>query len=245
MRICRVIAAASLALGGFDLAGCTPDSTSSSPASYVPYVSNGCPSYPPPTVDITINVSGPVEDQKYSIAKLTKLHILGESRWTGRDYHTLGVTEANFDGTTAIDSRLEGSAGNWCIHAVRAEARVKWRIDVHLGAELVPGTCLYKAVQQHEGKHVARDRELMRVLKERLEVELVDVLRQPVWAANEAAAQQIMEDNVSASLAASLRDFEKERDQRQLEIDAPAEYARVQASCPDTELRAAVLGKTS
>ncbi len=229
------------------LAGCaaTPPDTGGQPPE-AGWAGNGCSPVEPPEVDVNLKVIGPNQDQKFSIAELTKRHILGEAENLPGTHYTLGVTEADAKGGADMNIRgKEQPGGDWCIHATKVTLNVNWHIDVHLGTELIPGSCLYQAVQQHESKHVARDREMMPLLEQQLKKIVARKMQIQARGASISATEQKLLADLDESLKPILKAFVAERNRRQLEIDTREEYERVQASCPETELRTAVLGKTS
>lgn len=110
---------------------------------------------------------------------------------------------------------------------------------VLVARELPRDTCIHGEVLAHEMKHVKVDDELLaeyvEVVRRRLEA---FVGRQgPTVSRSQNHAMTVMRGQVDRELAALNRDFTRERDRRQMQIDTLQEYRRVTDSCNGEALK--------
>jgi len=149
-----------------------------------------------------------------------------------KDYReTFGTTAAELKAHLNGDMRADPKGNHWCAQLVRTTVKVDWITTVYLARELEPGSCPLAAVQAHEAKHVALDRELLPMMKQDVETAVRGVTRAPVWGTSANEAMAALKARIEQAAKAAIDDFEKQRDARQLLIDTPEEYDRVSASC--------------
>jgi hypothetical protein len=238
MRLGSIMAVSAL-LGGLALAGCASGATGGAPQDEVS--ADAC-STASPQVDVVINSIGPREDRQHTIAELNHLMVASGDPEIDADDATFGITESIVKGQVVLSGSVLHSDGSACARATKVTGVVDWRIAVHLGAELVPGSCSYLAVQRHESKHVALDLSLQSVLKARLQDALRDATRQPARGADGMEAREKLQQRVNAAFQSVLDAVMQERNEKQRTIDTPAEHQHVLSSCPLDEFRAAARG---
>ena len=104
---------------------------------------------------------------------------------------------------------------------------------VLVARELPHGSCIHGEVLAHEMRHVAADdamlNEFMPVIRQRLEA-LVGRIG-PVVSRSQNHAMTVMRGQIDRELEALNREFTRERDRRQMQIDTLEEYRRVSTAC--------------
>jgi hypothetical protein len=243
MRLGSITAASALigglALVGLGLAGCASGVAGGAPQGEVSADACGTAAS---QVDVVVNSIGPREDRQHSIAELNHLMVSSGDPEIDADDATFGITESIVKGQVVLSGSVLHGDGSACARATKVTGVVDWRIAVHLGAELVPGSCSYLAVQRHESKHVALDLSLQSVLKARLQDALREAARQPTQGATDTEAREKLQQRVNAAFQSVLDQVMQERNEKQGKIDTPAEHKRVLSSCPLDEFRAAARG---
>lgn len=104
---------------------------------------------------------------------------------------------------------------------------------VLVAKELPRDSCIHGEVLAHEMRHVAVDDALLTeyvdIVRRRLETFVVKL--GPVVSRSQNHAMTVMRGQVDRELEALNREFSRERDRRQMQIDTLQEYRRVSDSC--------------
>jgi hypothetical protein len=186
------------------------------------------------TTDVTVDtlIGSPLEDRHLGIGALSAQDSLDKNVPALKNYtETLGLTvvsaTANFNG----DVRAEPVDGHWCAKLLRVTVRVNWGTTVFMAHELVPGSCPYHAIRDHEEKHINLDHDLLPELKSRIAAAIEQTDARPVWGTTSSSAISRLQTQTQQAAQGAVDQFGKERDARQLRIDTPAEYDRVVALC--------------
>lgn len=201
-------------------------------------VKAACASDPSPRIKVMVKVVGPTQDQKYNIAELSKRWNITERPGMERYIYTFGVADADLNGKAKLNVQTIGDESHWCGKVTDASILINWPIDVHIASEFVPGSCVYRSVLEHEYLHVALDQKLLPELERRLEKGFRELFSKTFWGSSETAVTGAMHDQGDKVIQEILAAFQEERDARQLEIDTPEEYDRVDALCSADEWRA-------
>ncbi|MBM3523431.1 MAG: hypothetical protein FJX57_10780 [Alphaproteobacteria bacterium] len=189
---------------------------------------------------ITIEVASPEPRIDRSRSREALGRKSGEQR--PGNVHTLGLYSAlwRMSASREVASLVESGAREnrgcaWLDKvAVRIEASPRL---IHMARELKPRSCRYAAVLEHERKHVAVDDAVLAEGVATLRTELPRVLgelrtEQPVPLAGLEDIRRRFIDESETRINALWQAISDERTRRQLDIDSPEEYARVDAQCP-------------
>lgn len=109
---------------------------------------------------------------------------------------------------------------------------------IQIAAEHPQGSCKFNAVMEHEHKHVAADRAVVKDHLEKIRlatgkaVQKVGVVG-PKSNSTAAGFKKKMSDYVQDAIKESVEGMYADRAQRQKAIDSKEEYDRVEALCPD------------
>ncbi|MEZ5815010.1 MAG: hypothetical protein R3E13_09900 [Alphaproteobacteria bacterium] len=121
----------------------------------------------------------------------------------------------------------------------------KVTIDLHItpkiviAKEVATDKCMYKAVLEHEMKHVEADRKIVNKYAKTIGRKVFDGLEQrgfvtgPVAPGNTQVVSDRMKKTVSQLIQFEYKKMEIERAEAQQAIDSLEEYQRVQAQCPE------------
>ncbi|HVI86771.1 MAG TPA: hypothetical protein VM659_00645 [Dongiaceae bacterium] len=185
-----------------------------------------------PNITVDIPATAPTEDSHLGIAELSAKDSLSSTVPALQRYkETLGLTAvnlaANIDGNIRADPRW----GKWCAVLTNATVKINWDTTVFLAHELIPGSCPYRAVREHEQMHVDLDRSLLPILRFKIETALEKLSQTTYWETSSSYAIAELDLRAKQVAQQALDDFERERDAEQLTIDTPAEYDRVEAVC--------------
>lgn len=196
----------------------------------------GCPAIPAATVSVT-----PVYDSvAFDYSRTTgELNALSGGEVTASativPSHTLGLATTNI----ATQIKLIASVtpmpdGTFCATPKDVALEFGFRDNTILVSRDLPrGTCIHDVIIEHERKHVAVDRELLRSYVPRIEAYFRQVAAglRPVRLDDKDAATARLNEMLSTAMQTVLDDFAAERNRRQSQVDTPAEYARVARSC--------------
>ena len=180
-----------------------------------------------------------VRDQSFSYKELSKRSAgLG----LGKDGATFGATEAQHATELAYALRVAPSGSQVCVTTDRLTVTLKLSITVHLASELKPGSCLYKAVADHEQRHVDLEHKLLPTAQLRIQAALASLGRDGVTGKTSRDAAKAVQDRAWDLVDRALDGFVAERDRKQAAYDTPEEYAKLSRRCSKAELRK-VLGR--
>ena len=185
-----------------------------------------------PAISVRIDAAPVRHDHALSVAALSK--IPSESRRAGMEAYdrTLGLTEANIN--TNADMKLftmPDGQGGFCTTARSATIVVKWTTTVHIASEIQPGSCIDRVVGAHEEKHVAIDAALMPIGRRAIELALTAVIRHGVAGSTAGQSRQNLQDQARDAVNQAIDAFALVRTRRQLALDSPDEYDKVQRTC--------------
>lgn len=194
-----------------------------------------CPAFKPPSIELVIQ-QAPVS---YEFGKpLAALERLQSSRRTiqgGKGSHVLGlahvklVSQVQF---TVSIARLPD--GSFC--AAPATVRANFGVAesrVLVARELPRGSCIHGEVLAHEMRHVEVDRALLQEYTPKIRAAMDETVERigSVRDRNDKAILAMIKSRIESGMKASFRQFEAARNQRQEQVDTPAEYDRVSRSC--------------
>jgi hypothetical protein len=187
-------------------------------------------------VSIQIETVGPSLSQDSAIADLTREMAAGPPRPGLERYnHALGVTDTDIrTRARVVPQGRRQSVGSWCVKLTRVDIVITFGIEVHLAQELQPGSCPYRAVLQHEQKHVAVAQGLKQSLRDQVEAAVVDAIKRPVLAVDRETGAKLAEAAVDHFLRDTVAAWKQASETYQMQIDTPQEYDRVHAICGDT-----------
>ncbi len=187
--------------------------------------------------DVPIEVT-PVFDEPGFDHSLDTAHIramAGDESHTLHEELTLGVTR--YEPVLEFRVKMEGYAfasGATCQHAAKVDVTIGFRnVTVYVAREIPEGSCGFNEVLAHEQKHVEVNRQVLAefapVAAERLREYLID---HGSFRTNEPELMiAALHDNMQAILNEAATAMNEEDRRRQQQIDSPAEYRRVSASC--------------
>ncbi len=176
-------------------------------------------------------------DVKQTFAKPTTAHTLSlrEIRKKSGKENTTGLTETRFEATYEARFQLEESGGRWCVKSATADVAIGYTsVTIQIPREYERGSCPYEAVLEHEKKHVAAAREVVKKVGPQVARFVGEAYRN----GGPRYCGPSVERARDAAMSAIKTGVSKVRDRAQSvseslqgAIDTPDEYRRVTASC--------------
>lgn len=135
-----------------------------------------------------------------------------------------------------FDERIGGWADPNCLSVSRVAVELTYfEPTIYLAKELQWARCVAIEVRNHEQKHARVDRDMMDWLSQLMRGELTKWLAlrgvREVRDIHEAKTRDA--EDLQRAIARTVALFVDERNRRQLAIDTPQEYARIEAACPN------------
>ncbi|HVJ40121.1 MAG TPA: hypothetical protein VM639_01440 [Dongiaceae bacterium] len=197
-----------------------------------PVVDDGCHQVPPPAVAIDIAFVGPIDDSSRSLHELSHEDTDGRGPAMERSAVTFGITHVKLGGQFGGDAKaVVMPSGQVCAWATQLTIHLTDEVRVYLASELRPGSCPYRAVREHEEKHVSLDRQLQPALRQQLQAAVDKVATYSVLGPDEAAAAARLRTAFRQVVGHAIGSYAAMRDQQQIAIDTAEEYRRVQGVC--------------
>src|SRR5260221_4510879 len=189
----------------------------------------------PQDISIVIQTLGPSVSQDTNVAQLTQQMRAGPKRAGLERYdHALGATDTRVNAKAKVSGQsVQMRDGRWCVKLNHVDVTVTFGIEAHLATELQPGTCPYRAVLQHEEKHVAVAQGLRQSLHDQIETAVVSAIKRSTADANRQMAIKRAEDEVQRFLDDTADAVYAASEVYQMQIDTPQEYDRVHQVCGD------------
>lgn len=204
------------------------------------YSLNACPSVSSPSVSVTMNLMGPNKDQKISIVDLTE--IARKNALVVTSNHSVFFSTTDMKGQADLNIQVAGADynGSWCVYPTKIEVTVNWLLDVHIAAELKPGTCLYQFQLEHADVFAALYQAELPNLKRQLEAVARDGFTQPVRAAIIDSADNMLLDRIKDSIMRHTQNYEAVMDRKLMATYASVSQELAEAHCPKSEIQAAL-----
>lgn len=147
-----------------------------------------------------------------------------------------GLTEGLINSQMQMEFSSQSQNGITCIHPSKITVNIKYQPTILIPREYPQGSCNFRAVLQHEAKHVRTDQGVIRkyipVFKSSLTNSAGGLLsNRPFPTGQTQAAAQQMEALLKKTLDNVMKTLSAERETLQTNVDTPGEYARVQSLC--------------
>ncbi|AWU93377.1 hypothetical protein [Azospirillum ramasamyi] len=197
--------------------------------------SNGCSGFPT-TKLVLDSVLAPIQrDDAPTIAQLTRLPGRTPGPAGSAGGHVLGLTQARYGEQSQISALFKQMGdGTYCAAAstVTISFGFQQRI-VHVASEIPANSCLHGEVLAHEMRHVAVDEALLREMMPQIRSSLEQVVdgMAPVRSRSQAQAMAAIRRPLESAMRRIMREFGRERDRRQAQVDTVEEYERVSRIC--------------
>ena len=208
----------------------------------VPFVASAqgyCPLPQIPTVEIALDIRPPHIDTTQGFARLTA--IPNDTRLgLSHDNKVGGLTMGDIIASTQAQfgQHVDYFTGDTCIWVQDLHVLLTLEPVVFIARELPRGSCRQREMLKHEQKHVALDRQILQQSQKPVADNLRLALQRlgAVGPVSPSLARDVQHDlvaQVNQLINAELQRIEQLRNERQQAIDTPAEYARLDAACPD------------
>jgi hypothetical protein len=185
-----------------------------------------------PKIVLTTKETPIREDRARSIADLTK-RMAGQ----GPDGPALGLTYSRLGTEIAYAIRAVPGGKGYCASFDRIDVAITLELVVYLAAELKPGSCIDGEAGRHEQKHVALERKLLPVAKERVAKALADIAKRAETGATVDAAGNKLQKRARDAVDKVLNAFAAEKKEQQLKFDTIAEYQKLSKACSPEEIQ--------
>jgi hypothetical protein len=191
-----------------------------------------CPPPKDPKVVVTASETPIKEDRSRPITSLTK-RMAGQ----GPEGPALGLTYSRVGTEIAYAIRAVQGPQGYCVSFERIDAKITLNLIVYLASELKPGSCIDGEAGRHEQKHVALERKLLPVAKDRVAKALAAVARRTATGATIEAAGDKLQGEARAAVDKVLNAFAAEKKAQQLKFDTIEEYQKLSQACSADEIR--------
>lgn len=203
-----------------------------------------CSHQPPPPVKVVPTKSAVLYDFSKTQAELDMVdvdtanpygskketHVGGLMSGEIRVEHQLGFVQERYE---------TGSMA--CLHFGGIDVKINISPTIYVARENKPGSCRYKAILEHEKKHVEADRIVVNKYSKRIGESLTFVFQKygttfgPFELAKMPAIQTKLQDYIDGVVKKEVERMNAERMAMQQKIDSLEEYERVRKLCPNTK----------
>ena len=138
-----------------------------------------------------------------------------------------------------LDYARAGNLDAACIWYDSVALDIRIEPEIVIAKEVAADRCMYKAVKEHELKHVMVDRKIVNKYAQSMGRKIFDGLKQrgfivgPIPSENAAAVADRMRETVAQLVEIEYKKMEIERTEAQQAVDSLEEYQRVSAECPN------------
>lgn len=204
-------------------------------------INGQCAAKPPPRVRLKLETPRPHRNFSRTKAQLKRADIDTELIKSMHNHQVGGLTSSRYSARTSGETMMtrNRATGETCIWYSRLDVTVTLNITVYVAREYRRGSCEFRAIWDHEMKHVEVARDVARRHAPRIRAAVERIARElgnngvvgPLKARDVDEGRKRMEDWVQYALEETMRDLDRESYVRQNQIDTPAEYARVARQC--------------
>ncbi|MEO0393786.1 MAG: hypothetical protein AAF213_11180 [Pseudomonadota bacterium] len=189
----------------------------------------------PPELEVNIVPWQIRYDYTRSQAELSAL--VERHSWLSAGHSARGLYQAELMHRYLIE--FDEEVGGWTSPNCLAVSRVAvdltyFQPTIFLAKELAWARCVAIEVRKHEQKHARVDRDMMDWLGQLMRGELVKWvgIRAPTAVDDLETAKARHDAELKTKIEQVINLYVSERNKRQLAIDTPEEYARIDAACP-------------
>jgi hypothetical protein len=149
-----------------------------------------------------------------------------------------GFTDLQLQILTNIQSTVvsHGNRGEKVMWISEIQVTLAYRsIDVYLPREHRKGTCLYRALLDHENEHIRVDQELVQAYAEKirqaLEASTFPTHARPLRVASESEAKRRAEAQLNKIVQPLYEELKQKREEAKRGVDAPEKLESMQSRC--------------
>lgn len=124
-----------------------------------------------------------------------------------------------------------------CTYLDSVNVNIKVKPTIYIASDYREGSCMYRAIMEHEKKHIAVDRLIITKFDQMVTRALNDDLAGADASSklynlrDLPASQKIIEDHVGGLISSLSAKMTQERREKQQQVDTLQEYRRVQRQC--------------
>jgi hypothetical protein len=183
-------------------------------------------------VDVTIQLPEVRLDRSLSRAQLGGMALHGPNE---RD---VGLTKSNLEIARVATYLTYPAEGGLCFWVGRINVTLRYHsLDVYAAKEYRSDSCAYRAILEHEKRHVTVVRRNIQRYLPRIESALASLIipkaRAPKLVASMAAGEADMERIFDKLMTPIQNEIDAVLSREQAKIDTPQSYARVRGKCSD------------
>lgn len=155
--------------------------------------------------------------------------------------HTNGFMKGGISMTSSVslDYKQAPRMSAFCLWYDKVTIKLEVTPEIVIAKEVAQDRCMYKAVLEHEMKHVKVDRRIVNKYAKTIGKKVFDGLQQRGFIAGPIASEDMqeisdrMKKTVGQIVEFEHKKMEIDRAEAQQAVDSLKEYQRVQAKCPD------------
>lgn len=204
-----------------------------------PAAARAC-SAPPPRITVTDSVDAPVFDWSLTKAELNRKFATVKLP-DAQVYHLAlnAVMTGDLRADHVANLKESGDPGAVCLTMSDIAVTLRMKPVIYMASELRTKACPFKAIFEHELKHVAVDRAILQAYEPKIQNGLAfafgmpaDAAIGPVPAARAAAAKKEFAARIDGATANLFAMLMRERLTQQRQVDSLGEYAHLSNACP-------------
>ncbi len=199
-----------------------------------------CRTPQPPVINVVPKAEQLQIDNTRSIKELGEFQISSVSPFGNKQTQVHGLMQGPVDITSevSISWRINETTDQACFWYDRIDVTLTLEPVVYIEKNTKPGTCRYRAVYNHELKHVNTDRQIVNEYSAVFKKHIQDFVQQrPIYGPFPTNTTQDIQQHMGDALRYSFENLksqmEADRLSRQLAIDTIDEYRRVASECDD------------
>ncbi len=191
-----------------------------------------------PVVDLALPEEAPALDHSQTLQQMAALRTSYDAAALEKSDHAAGLYAAGFNISWSIDYRSvqHPQTREACVDLSRLAVTVTL-VDpkIFIAREVNYGSCLYRAVLEHEQRHARVDRQILETAR----YSMRDTLRRRVMALERVPAGsvtlagELLKSQVADFMQPLMNALSLERVRLQADIDTKEEYQRVSKLCED------------
>ncbi len=195
-----------------------------------------CPSYVDPQITVQPTYTTPFYDSTKSVQEIQVMSGQPDIAYAGLHNLPVGLTSSNLrlDSAFEVSTRTTSQDPTACAQISRFNLNFGFSdTTVYLARELLPHSCGYETVLEHESRHVMVDQQILAAYLPQLPPLLAAKLRQT--GVVHAVSTEVAIEHLNNVMRNYLRDLgaviARVRERQQQQIDTLEEYKRISRSC--------------
>ncbi|WP_395021550.1 hypothetical protein [Dongia sp.] len=199
-----------------------------------------CPTPAEPVIQVKLLAPAAATNPSLSRAEITE-RSKQQSQGEWEEWRvSLGRTEIELSYDMDASAATAGDGhGGYCAAIAAVEVAVRLKTTKYIASELVPGTCMYDAVSQHEERHVQVIRRYQSQIEERLRRAISATARRPAQAPTPSEGVVTVKGDLWTVVKDTMETLVVALGRDQAPLDTPESYDEPRKICGEAAYNAA------